>query len=657
MNENTGMPENEEINLGDVIQLRRQKLFDLQKANKDPFELVKYDRTDFSNVIKENYSEYEGKDVSIAGRIMRRADMGKANFIDVLDGGGKIQVYIRKNDIGDEAFAEYRKWDIGDIVGIKGFVFTTRMGEISIHAKELVLLSKSLLPLPEKWHGLRNQEIRYRQRYVDLIVNPEVKDTFKKRSRIITEIRNFLDSRGYLEVDTPVLHTLEIGAAARPFITHHNTLDIDMYLRIETELYLKRLIVGGLEKVYEVGRIFRNEGMSVKHNPEFTSVELYEAYSDYIDMMNLVEDLYVYLTRKVCGKDVITYQGTEIDMSSPWERLTMKEAVLKYAEADYASWATDADAVAYARSRGLDVADSATKGDVLVAFFEEYVEEKLIQPTFIYDYPVEISPLAKRKASDPLFTERFEFFIYAREMGNAFSELNDPIDQRQRFEKQVAEKRAQGANAEVDEDFITALEYGMPPTGGLGFGLDRLVMLLTDSASIRDVLLFPTMKPLDAPKKSEAPAVQAKATVEETITEAALEEQTEAVPEVIDFSKVEIEPLFEEFVDFETFIKSDFRAVKVKSCEAVKKSKKLLQFTLDDGTGKDRVILSGIHAFYEPEQLIGKTLIAITNLPPRAMMGIESNGMLLSAIHTEEGEEKLNLLMVDDRIPAGAKLH
>ena len=590
------------------------------------------------------------KIVHIAGRIMSWRDMGKANFIDVRDGSDRIQVYVRMNEIGKEAFADFKKWDIGDIVGVEGFVFRTRKGEISIHAKSIVLLSKSLLPLPEKWHGLKDQDIRYRQRYVDLIVNPDVKDTFLKRSQILREVRSYLDNLGYLEVDTPVLHTLEIGASARPFITHHNALDLDMYLRIETELYLKRLIVGGFEKVYEVGRIFRNEGMDTSHNPEFTSIEMYQAYTDYIGMMNLIEDMYRTIARKVCGSDVITYQGVEIDMGRPWERLTMVEAVKKYAGVDYNDWATDEQARAVAKEKGVEVdeGDAATKGHVLIAFFDAFVEEKLIQPTIIYDYPVENSPLAKRKPTDSAFTERFEYFIYAREMGNAFSELNDPIDQRERFERQVAAKRAQGNNnATVDEDFVTALEYGMPPTGGLGFGLDRLVMLLTDSASIRDVLLFPTMKPLDSDKKVSkevsAPAEAAQA--------------APVVEEKIDFSNVQIEPLFQDQVDFDTFSKSDFRAVKVKECEAVKKSKKLLKFVLDDGTGTDRVILSGIHEYYEPEELVGKTCIAITNLPPRAMMGIDSCGMLISAVHHENGEEKLHLLMVDPHIPAGAKLY
>ena len=652
--------------------VRLEKLDELKAKHENPYEITKYPVDAHNAELKAAFEKEEArmiaeaagdeeklnalletqkeKIVHIAGRIMSWRDMGKANFIDVRDGSDRIQVYVRMNEIGKEAFADFKKWDIGDIVGVEGFVFRTRKGEISIHAKSIVLLSKSLLPLPEKWHGLKDQDIRYRQRYVDLIVNPDVKDTFLKRSQILREVRSYLDDLGYLEVDTPVLHTLEIGASARPFITHHNALDLDMYLRIETELYLKRLIVGGFEKVYEVGRIFRNEGMDTSHNPEFTSIEMYQAYTDYIGMMNLIEDMYRTIARKVCGSDVITYQGVEIDMGKPWERLTMVEAVKKYAGVDYNDWATDEQARAVAKEKGVEVdeGDAATKGHVLIAFFDAFVEEKLIQPTIIYDYPVENSPLAKRKPTDPAFTERFEYFIYAREMGNAFSELNDPIDQRERFERQVAAKRAQGNNnATVDEDFVTALEYGMPPTGGLGFGLDRLVMLLTDSASIRDVLLFPTMKPLDSDKK-----------VSKEVSAPA--EATQAAPEVeekIDFSNVQIEPLFQDQVDFDTFSKSDFRAVKVKECEAVKKSKKLLKFVLDDGSGVDRVILSGIHDYYEPEELVGKTCIAITNLPPRPMMGIDSCGMLISAVHHENGEEKLHLLMVDPHIPAGAKLY
>ncbi len=494
--ENPDLSEITEENLSEILRIRRQKLADLQTAGKDPYSIVKYPVSHHVKELRDNFETYENKDVSVAGRIMSRRDMGKANFIDIQDDSGRMQIYIRIDEIGEEAFGEYRKWDIGDIVGLEGFVFKTRRGEISIHAKALTLLSKSLLPLPEKWHGLRDTDLRYRQRYVDLIVNPEVKETFIKRSKIIKEIRAYLDEKGFLEVDTPVLHTLEIGAAARPFITHHNTLDIDMYLRIETELYLKRLVVGGFEKVYEMGRIFRNEGMSVKHNPEFTSIEIYQAYTDYIGMMELTEDLVATVTEKICGSKTINYQNTTLNMAAPWPRMTMVESVRTFCDADYDSWETDEDARQCAVSRGLKVEKTATKGDVLIAFFEEYVEDKLIQPTIIYDYPVENSPLAKRKADNPMFTERFEFFIYAREMGNAFSELNDPVDQRQRFEKQVAEKRAAGANAQVDEDYISALEYGLPPTGGLGIGIDRLIMFLTDSASIRDVLLFPTMRPL-----------------------------------------------------------------------------------------------------------------------------------------------------------------
>ena len=630
--------------LDEQHRIRIEKLNDLKANGKNPYEITKFDFTHKAQQIRDNFEELEEKDVMIAGRITSWRDMGKANFIDIRDDSGRMQVYVRIDDIGEDNFKEFKKWDLGDIVGVSGFVFKTRRGEISVHAKSIKLLSKSLLPLPEKWHGLKDKEERYRKRYLDLIANPEIKDTFVKRSMILREIRSFLDSKGYLEVDTPVLHTLEIGAAARPFVTHHNALDIDMYLRIETELYLKRLIVGGFDRVYEVGRIFRNEGMDATHNPEFTSIEMYQAYTDYYGMMDLIEEMYRTVALKVCGTDTVPYQGNEIEIGKPWKRMTMKEAVKEYTGLDYDSWTSDADAVAQAKTKHAEIADTATKGEVLIELFEEFVEEKLIQPTIIYDYPVENSPLAKRKPTDPAFTERFEYFINACEFGNAFSELNDPIDQRERFTKQVMEKRKQGANAQIDEDFLTALEYGLPPTGGLGMGLDRFVMLLTDSASIRDVLLFPTMKTLnDVNKKND---VKSKAA-----------EEVKAEPEKIDFSKVKIEPLFEEAVDFDTFSKSDFRAVKVKECVAVPKSKKLLQFTLDDGTGTDRTILSGIHAYYEPEELVGKTLIAITNLPPRAMMGIDSCGMLLSAIHEEEGEEKLHLLMVDDHIPAGAKLY
>lgn len=630
--------------LDEQHRIRIEKLNDLKANGKNPYEITKFDFTHKAQQIRDNFEELEEKDVMIAGRITSWRDMGKANFIDIRDDSGRMQVYVRIDDIGEDNFKEFKKWDLGDIVGVSGFVFKTRRGEISVHAKSIKLLSKSLLPLPEKWHGLKDKEERYRKRYLDLIANPEIKDTFVKRSMILREIRSFLDSKGYLEVDTPVLHTLEIGAAARPFVTHHNALDIDMYLRIETELYLKRLIVGGFDRVYEVGRIFRNEGMDATHNPEFTSIEMYQAYTDYYGMMDLIEEMYRTVALKVCGTDTVPYQGNEIEIGKPWKRMTMKEAVKEYTGLDYDSWTSDADAVAQAKTKHAEIADTATKGEVLIELFEEFVEEKLIQPTIIYDYPVENSPLAKRKPTDPAFTERFEYFINACEFGNAFSELNDPIDQRERFTKQVMEKRKQGANAQIDEDFLTALEYGLPPTGGLGMGLDRFVMLLTDSASIRDVLLFPTMKPLNGVKDEIG--------VNKTESEA-----PKAEPEKIDFSKVEIEPLFKDFVDFETFSKSDFRAVKVLACEAVPKSKKLLKFTLDDGTGTERTILSGIHSFYEPEELVGKTCIAIVNLPPRPMMGIDSCGMLISAVHHEEGEEKLHLLMVDDHIPAGAKLY
>ena len=634
-----------EEKLSEILQVRRDKLSALKEAGKNPFEIVKYDITANSAEILGDFEKFEGKEVSVAGRMMSRRIMGKASFTHIADAAGKIQAYVKRDEVGEESYADFKKWDIGDIIGITGTVFKTQTGETSIHATSVKLLSKSLLPLPEKFHGLKDTDLRYRQRYVDLIVNPEVRDTFVKRSRILKEIRNYLDEKGFLEVDTPILVPIEIGASARPFKTHHNTLDMDMYLRIETELYLKRLIVGGMDRVYEVGRIFRNEGMDTKHNPEFTTIELYQAYTDYHGMMDLVEELYKLLAEKICGSLEITYQGKTIDMGH-WERLTMAEAVKKYSGCDYYSWNSDEDARAEAKSKGVEVPENATKGTVLAELFDAFVEEKLIQPTFIYDYPVENSPLAKRKPNDPAFTERFEYFINATEFGNAFSELNDPIDQKERFEKQVAAKRAEdpNCNSEVDYDFITALEYGMPPTGGLGFGVDRLVMLLTDSASIRDVLLFPTMKTLGGVKSENGVKDKEVST-------------PNSEPEKIDFSKVKIEPLFEEDVDFDTFSKSDFRAVKVKECVAVPKSKKLLQFTLDDGTGTDRTILSGIHAYYEPEELVGKTLIAITNLPPRAMMGIDSCGMLLSAVHEEEGEEKLHLLMVDDHIPAGAKLY
>ena len=644
--------------LSEILQVRRDKLAALREEGRDPFRQTRFERSAYSREILEDYSSYEGKTVSVAGRIMSKRGMGKVIFCHIQDDQGQIQLYARSDAVSEQEFKDFRKFDIGDIVGATGYVFKTKTEEISIHVESVVLLSKSLRPLPEKFHGMTDRELRYRQRYVDLIVNPEVKDTFVKRSRILRELRSFLDGRGFLEVDTPVLTPFEIGAAAKPFYTHHNALDMDMVLRIETELYLKRLIVGGMERVYEVGRIFRNEGMDTKHNPEFTTIELYQSYTDFHGMMDLVEDMMKAVTEKVCGSLVIPYQGHEIDVGH-WERLTMIEAVKKYSGVDYHDWKSDADAIACAKAYNVELPEVPTRGAILAEFFDAFVEEKLIQPTFIYDYPVEISPLAKRKPDDPAFTERFEYFINATEFGNAFSELNDPIDQRERFERQVAERRALNPDtkAQVDYDFVNALEYGMPPTGGLGFGIDRLVMLLTNSDSIRDVLLFPTMKPEKQEKKEEKND-KASAEKNKDCSCAAEPEKLATEPEeVIDFSHVSIEPLFQDSVDFETFSKSDFRAVKVLACEAVKKSKKLLKFTLDDGTGTPRIILSGIHAYYEPEELIGKTCIAIVNLPPRPMMGIESCGMLLSAIHHEDEEEKLHLLMVDPHIPAGAKLY
>ena len=636
-----------EMPLSDQVKVRRDKLEALRAEGRDPYVQTKYEVTSSAKEIKENYEALEGKTVTLAGRLMSKRGMGKVSFCDLQDNTGRIQLYVRFDAMDETDFARFKKNDIGDIVGVEGDVFKTERGEISLRVHKATLLSKSLLPLPEKFHGLTDRETRYRQRYVDLIVNPEVKDTFVKRSLILRELRHFLDSKGFLEVDTPILTPFEIGASARPFYTHHNTLDIDMVLRIETELYLKRLIVGGMDRVYEVGRIFRNEGMDPTHNPEFTSIELYQAYTDFRGMMDLVEEMMKTVAMKVCGTLQITYQGKEIDLSH-WERMTMVEAVKKYSGVDFAAVSSDEEAIALAKAHKVELPEIPTKGAILAEFFDAFVEENLIQPTFIYDYPVENSPLAKRKADDPAFTERFEYFINATEFGNAFSELNDPIDQKGRFEKQVAErlKLDPTSKAQVDYDYVTALEYGLPPTGGLGFGVDRLVMLLTDSASIRDVLLFPTMKPTDLPKAEKA---EEKA---ETAPVAA-----PAVEEKIDFSNVEIEPLFQDFVDFETFAKSDFRAVKVKECEAVKKSKKLLKFLLDDGSGKDRVILSGIHDYYEPEELVGKTCVAITNLPPRKMMGIDSEGMLISAVHHENGEEKLHLLMLDNHIPAGAKMY
>ena len=619
---------------------RRDKLAALQAEGKDPFEIVKYDVTHHSSDIHNNFDELEEKEVSVAGRLMNKRVMGKASFINIQDRDGRVQGYISKNDVGEESYLAFKKFDIGDIIGIKGIVFRTQKGEISIRANEITLLSKSLKVLPEKFHGLNDQELRYRQRYLDLIMNPDVKDTFIKRSAVLREIRNYLDSKNFLEVETPVLQTIPGGAAARPFITHHNALDIDMYCRIALELPLKRLIVGGLERVYEIGRVFRNEGIDIRHNPEFTLIEIYQAFTDYHGMMDLAEGLFRTVAEQVVGSTVLNYGGYELDLGKPFERLTMVDAVKKYADVDFDKIENTEEARKIASERGIAFEERHAKGDILNLFFEEYVEKNLIQPTFITDYPVEISPLTKRKPSKPEYTERFELFIVGREYANAYSELNDPIDQRKRFEHQEAMRAAGDDEANmIDEDFLTALEYGMPPTGGIGIGVDRLVMLMTESVSIRDVILFPTMKPLDAPKKIENKPV------------------TASTPEKIDFSNVKIEPIFEEMVDFDTFAKSDFRAVKILACEAVPKSKKLLKFTMDDGERKDRVILSGIHEYYEPEELVGKTCIAIVNLPPRKMMGIDSEGMLISAVHEEDGHEGLNLLMVDDRIPAGAKLY
>ena len=638
------------------VQVRRQKLADLQAAGNDPFTLTKFPQDAYSADLKEEYKDLpnetdSGRQVALAGRMMSKRVMGKASFAHLRDDKGDIQLYVRRDELGEEAYAAFKKLDVGDIIGVKGEVFRTKTGELSVRATELTLLAKSLRPLPEKFHGLTDTEMRYRQRYVDLIANPEVKDTFVKRSQILKEIRAYLDEKGFLEVDTPILTPFEIGASARPFYTHHNSLNMDMVLRIETELYLKRLIVGGMDRVYEVGRIFRNEGMDPKHNPEFTSIELYQAFTDFHGMMDLVEELYKRLALKICGSMVIPYQGKQIDMGH-WERLTMVEAVKKYSGVDFNDWKSDEDAIASAKEHHVELPEVPTKGAILAEFFDAFVEDKLIQPTFIYDYPVEISPLAKRKPDDPAFTERFEYFIDCTEYGNAFSELNDPIDQKGRFERQVAERKAiePDCKAQVDYDYVNALEYGLPPTGGLGFGVDRLVMLLTDSASIRDVLLFPTMKTLD-PKKAENKA-------EKAAVNGSAEDATVSAPSVqIDLSKVKIEPLFADDVDFETFSKSDFRVVKIEACEAVPKSKKLLKFTLNDGTDRKRTILSGIHEYYEPEELVGKTCVAITNLPPRKMMGIDSEGMLISAVYEYDGREGLNLLMLDDSIPAGAKLY
>ena len=661
---NTPVVETEQ-NANELRKIRVDKLVALQEAGKDPFQITTAEQSATSAEITAAFEKLEAEtnelpedqrleqvrieDVTLCGRIMTWRDMGKANFIDITDRAGRMQVYVRMNDIGEDEFAEFKKWDIGDIIEVKGFVFRTRRGQISVHAQNVRLLSKSLLPLPEKFHGLKDTDTRYRQRYLDLIVNPDVKTTFYKRSLIIKKIRNFLDEKNFVEVETPILVSNAGGAAARPFVTHHNSLNEDFKLRISLELYLKRLIIGGMERVYEIGRVFRNEGMDTRHNPEFTLMELYQAYTDYHGMMDLTESMFRYLATEVCGSTTITYGDKEIDLGKPFERLTMTDAVKKYAGVDFDAVKDDAEAKKLAKEHNIEFEERHTKGDILNLFFEEFCEDKLIQPTFIMDHPVDISPLTKRKPSRPDQVERFELYINTWEMCNAYSELNDPIDQRERFKAQDAAAAAGDEEANhTDEDFLTAMEYGMPPTGGIGYGIDRLVMLLTNSPSIRDVLLFPTMKPLDSDKKYDKP-------VQTAAEEAAAE--NEEVSENIDFSKVKIEPLFKEYVDFDTFSKSDFRAVKVKECVAVPKSKKLLQFTLDDGTGTDRTILSGIHSFYEPEELVGKTLIAITNLPPRAMMGIDSCGMLLSAIHEEEGEEKLHLLMVDDHIPAGAKLY
>ena len=634
-----------EAELTEVLRVRREKLAQLVEDGKDPFQITKFDVTHHSAEIKDDFDALEGKEVVVAGRMMSKRVMGKASFCNVQDLKGGIQCYVARDAVGEDSYKDFKKFDIGDIIGVRGEVFKTKTGEISIHASAVTLLSKSLQVLPEKFHGLTNTDMRYRQRYVDLIVNPEVKDTFVKRSKIIKEIRNFLDGRGFMEVETPMLVSNAGGAAARPFETHYNALNEDVKLRISLELYLKRLIVGGLEKVYEIGRVFRNEGVDTRHNPEFTLMELYQAYTDYYGMMELTENMFRYLAEKVCGSAVITYNGVEIDLSKPFARLTMNDAIKKYAGIDFDEVKTDEEAKALAKEHHIEYEERHTKGDIINLFFEEYCEKELIQPTFIMDHPLAISPLTKKKPSDPTKVERFELFINTWEMCNAYSELNDPIDQRERFAAQDAAFAAGDEEANhTDEDFLNALEYGMPPTGGIGYGIDRLVMLLTDSPAIRDVLLFPTMKPLNGVKDENG--------VNKTESEAPKTE-----PEKIDFSKVEIEPLFKDFVDFETFSKSDFRAVKVLACEAVPKSKKLLKFTLDDGTGENRTILSGIHAYYEPEELVGKTCIAITNLPPRPMMGIDSCGMLISAVHHEEGEEKLHLLMVDDNIPAGAKLY
>ena len=639
----------QEQDIHQLLKVKREKLANLQQAGKDPFQITKYDVTHHSTDIKNNFEELEGKTVRIAGRVMSKRVMGKASFCNVQDLPGNIQVYVARDSIGEESYADFKKYDVGDIVGIEGEVFKTKTGEISVHASQVILLSKSLQILPEKFHGLTNTDIRYRQRYTDLIMNQDVKDTFVKRSRIISAIRRYLDGQGFLEVETPMLVSNAGGAAARPFETHYNALDEDVKLRISLELYLKRLIVGGMERVFEIGRVFRNEGLDTRHNPEFTLMELYQAYTDYYGMMDLTENMFRYVAQEVCGTTVIPYAEETIDLGKPFERLTMVDAVKKYAGVDFDQIPDTAAAKKLADEKGVHYEERHAKGDILNLFFEEFVEEHLIQPVFIMDHPVEISPLTKRKPDKPDYVERFELFIYGREMCNAYSELNDPIDQRERFKAQEAALAAGDEEANTtDEDFMNALEIGMPPTGGIGYGIDRLVMLLTNSPAIRDVLLFPTMKSLDGVNK--------KNDVNNTASEAP-EKNVKTESEKIDFSNVKIEPIFEEMVDFDTFSKSDFRAVKILACEAVPKSKKLLKFTLDDGERKDRVILSGIHEYYEPEELVGKTAIAIVNLPPRKMMGIDSEGMLISAVHEEDGHEGLNLLMVDDHIPAGAKLY
>ena len=642
----------QDVDVNQLLKVRREKLQDLQERGKDPFQITKYDVTHHSMEIKDNFDTLEGQTVTIAGRMMFKRVMGKASFCNVQDLQGSIQSYVARDNIGEESYADFKKYDVGDILGITGEVFKTKTGEISIHASEVTLLSKSLQVLPEKFHGLTDTDTRYRQRYVDLIMNPEVKDTFIKRSKIISSIRRYLDGQGFMEVETPMLVSNAGGAAARPFETHFNALNEDLKLRISLELYLKRLIVGGMERVYEIGRVFRNEGLDTRHNPEFTLMELYQAYTDYHGMMDLTENLYRHVAKEVTGSEILTYGEHTMDLSKPFARITMVDAVKQYANVDFNEIHSTEEAKKVADEHHIEYEERHEKGDILNLFFEEYVEEHLIQPTFIMDHPVEISPLTKKKPENPDYVERFEFFMNGWEMANAYSELNDPIDQRERFEAQ--EKAFEAGDDEAnhtDEDFLNALSIGMPPTGGIGFGIDRMVMMMTNSPAIRDVLLFPTMKSLDSDKKA------AKAGNDAEAVTAGDNNGFFTANEKIDFSKVEIEPLFKEEVDFDTFSKSDFRAVKVKACEAVKKSKKLLQFTLDDGTGTDRTILSGIHAYYEPEELVGKTLIAITNLPPRAMMGIDSCGMLLSAIHEEEGEEKLHLLMVDNHIPAGAKLY